>query len=139
MPRASLRDLRFVGAGLSVEAAAEACGVDPRTFRRWEHDNRAPLAVQKLLLFLSGELMHIDPQFKGFRLGRGKLFHPQAPNGLAPGDLLGMPWVLAERDELRRQVKQLQSAMDHPDPERVDAGAISDAPHASLIRVDEYE
>ena len=52
----SMYDLRFVHAGLSLEAAAEACGVDVRTFRRWEKDNRAPLAVQKLLSFRPGYL-----------------------------------------------------------------------------------
>jgi transcriptional regulator with XRE-family HTH domain len=74
-----LRDLRYVTAGLSLEAAAAACGVDVRTFRRWESDNRAPLVMQKLLVCLSGELMHLDPQFKGFRIRDGKLFHDQAP------------------------------------------------------------
>jgi len=104
-----LRDLRFVTAGLSLESAAEACGVDVRTFRRWETDNRAPLAVQKLLSFLSGELMHLDPQFKGFRLRDGKLFHDQAPYGVTLGDIRAMRWILAERDELRLTVKRLES------------------------------
>ena len=103
-----MRDLRYVTAGLSLEAAAEACGVDVRTFRRWETDNRAPLAVQKLLVFLSGELMHLDPQFKGFRLRDGKLFHDQAPYGITLGEIRAVRWIIAERDELRLSLKRLQ-------------------------------
>ncbi len=125
-----MRDLRFVTAGLSLEAAAEACGVDVRTFRRWETDNRAPLAVQKLLSFLSGELMHLDPQFKGFRLSDGKLFHDQAPYGVTLGDIRAMRWILAERDELRLTLKRLQSTaqaspvpLESPEPAPIHAGA----------------
>jgi len=141
-----LRDLRFVTAGLSLEAAAEACGVDVRTFRRWESENRAPLAVQKLLVFLSGELMHLDPQFKGFRLRDGKLFHDQAPYGVTLGEIRAMRWILAERDELRLSVKRLQSTAEplpaslaSPEHAPIHAGAReADTPRAASGLVSSY-
>lgn len=132
--------MRFVGAGLSLESAAKVCGVDVRTFRRWEADNRAPLAVQKLLLFLSGELMHFDPQFKGFRLRDGKLFHDQAPYGLSLGDIRAVPWILAERDELRVMLKRLESQMKSmasadpvPNPSMCRDGAVAEPPASGLV------
>ncbi|MEW6764758.1 MAG: hypothetical protein AB1344_03070 [Pseudomonadota bacterium] len=97
---------------MTIEDASELCGVDERTFFRWEKENRAPLAVQKLLTLLSGDLVHMDPQFKGFHIARGKLYHDQAPNGLAAGDIRAMNWIIGERDELRVQVRKLRQAMD---------------------------
>ncbi len=52
-----------------------------RTFRRWEADNRAPLAVLKLLRLLSGKLDALDPAFNRFWIRQGRLFNDQFPNG----------------------------------------------------------
>jgi len=66
------------------------------------------LAVQKLLSILSGELMHLDPQFKGFRLRDGKLFHDQAPYGINAGEFDTMKWIIAVRDALLAESKRLE-------------------------------
>jgi transcriptional regulator with XRE-family HTH domain len=103
--------LRFVDAGLSLSDAAEACGVSERTFRRWEADNRAPLAVLKLLRLLSGRLDVLDPAFNGFWIRQGRLFNDQIPNGLTAGDLRATNYVREERDILRTEIGKLRAQL----------------------------
>ena len=101
--------LRFNDAGLSLAEAAQACGVSERTFRRWEADNRAPLAVLKLLRLLSGRLDALDPAFNRFWIRNGRLFNDQFPDGLAAGDLLAANYTRQERDILRTEIGKLRA------------------------------
>ncbi|MDA3875966.1 MAG: helix-turn-helix transcriptional regulator, partial [Halothiobacillus sp.] len=101
--------MRFVDAGLSLSEAANACGVSERTFRRWEADNRAPLAVLKLLRLLSGQLNLLDPAFNRFWIRQGRLFNDQFPEGLAAGDLLAANYTRQERDILRSEIGRLRA------------------------------
>ncbi len=101
--------MRFNDAGLSLSEAAQACGVSERTFRRWEADNRAPLAVLKLLRLLSGRLDALDPAFNRFWIRQGRLFNDQFPDGLAAGDLLAANYTRQERDILRSEIGKLRA------------------------------
>lgn len=103
--------MRFNDAGLSLSEAAQACGVSERTFRRWEADNRAPLAVLKLLRLLSGRLDALDPAFNRFWIRQGRLFNDQFPDGLAAGDLLAAHYTRQERDILRSEIGKLRAQL----------------------------
>ncbi|HQS02047.1 MAG TPA: hypothetical protein PK693_02560 [Halothiobacillus sp.] len=108
----SVYRLRFEDAGLSLAAASAACGVSERTFRRWEADNRAPLAVLKLLRLLAGRLDSIDSKFSAFWISQGRIFNDQFPKGILAGDLRAANYVQQERDILRTEIGQLRAQLE---------------------------
>ncbi|OYY40777.1 MAG: hypothetical protein B7Y58_03730, partial [Halothiobacillus sp. 35-54-62] len=95
-----------------LAAASAACGVSERTFRRWEADNRAPLAVLKLLRLLAGRLDSIDSKFSAFWISQGRIFNDQFPKGILAGDLRAANYVQQERDILRTEIGQLRAQLE---------------------------
>jgi hypothetical protein len=79
-----------------------ACPSGPS--RRWEADNRAPLAVLKLLRLLAGRLDALDSAFAGFWIHQGRIFNDQFPQGIFAGDLRATNYVQEERNILRHEI-----------------------------------
>lgn len=105
-----LRDLR-VAAGLTLAAAALACGVTVRTFTRWER-GRAPILAHQVLGWHAHGVPIVASGFAGFRFGPdGRLYTPEgAP--ISAGELRALPYTRALiADYQRRQAPGAQGAL----------------------------
>lgn len=106
----TLRTLQLL-ARLSTEDAARACLVSPETFRRWRSDRRPNPTAVRLLAILGGYLPWAG--WEHWEMHNGLLFPPgYSRRGIAPGDILALPFLLQLLDEYRRQTRRpMKSAL----------------------------
>lgn len=97
-------------AGLSIEAAAKALHVTPRTIRNWFSGKvSVPYAAYRLVRIL-GRFELPDPAWHGWLFHSGKLWSPEG-HGFAPAD---SSWwnLLVRRARLFHQMVDRQHALD---------------------------
>ena len=93
----------------SLEDAARFCGVSPHTYRRWRSDRRPPLCAVRLLAIRAGYLPW--PDWHGWEMSGGLLFPPgMTRGGIAPGEVLALPYLHALIAEQRRELQELRTS-----------------------------
>jgi len=97
----TLRMLQLIN-GYTLEQAAHATLVSPETFRRWRNDRRPNPTAVRLLAILGGYVPW--PGWYGWEVHSGLLFPPgYTRHGIAPGEILALPYLQQALAELRRQ------------------------------------
>jgi len=100
----TLRELQLF-AGLGTKHAAAACLVSPETFRRWRSDRRPNPTATRLLAILAGYVPWRG--WAGWEVHNGLLFPPgYSRHGIAPGDIMALPFTLQLLGEYRRIASQ---------------------------------
>lgn len=84
--------------------AARYCGVSPHTYRRWRTDRQPSRAAVRLLAIRAGYLPW--PEWSGWEMSGGLLFPPgMTRGGIAPGEVLAIPYLHALIAEQRRELR----------------------------------
>ncbi|GAB4302434.1 MAG: hypothetical protein Kow0096_23920 [Thiohalomonadaceae bacterium] len=103
----TLRELQLF-AGLSNEDAARLCLVSPETYRRWRRDRSPNPTAVRLLAVLAGYVPWRG--WDGWEVHSGLLFPPgYSRHGVAPADILALPFTLQLLAEVQRQAKITRS------------------------------
>ncbi|MFT3905141.1 MAG: DUF3653 domain-containing protein [Steroidobacteraceae bacterium] len=98
----------MTGYGYSAALLAQLTGVTLRTAQRWKRAGAIPQRYRdSLSLTLEGDLGHLCPQWRGFRLLKGTLMTPEG-EALTPGDLRAVPIRKAQVRELERRLSEPQ-------------------------------
>jgi hypothetical protein len=106
----TLRTLQLL-CRFSLNDAARYCGVSPHTFRRWRSDRVPPRSAVRLLAIRAGYLPW--PDWAGWEMHNGLLFPPgMTRGGIAPGDVLSMPYLHALIAEQRRELQERRKFVD---------------------------
>ena len=96
-------------ARLSIESAAELCGVSPRTIRSWEKCGAPAYAINSLKLsagFPFGDM------WQGWRFADGLFWSPEGVSFTA-GEIRAIPYHHALIAEISRNAKPAISAPDY--------------------------
>ena len=94
-------------AGLSTAQAAALCLVAQQTYRRWGRDRSVNPTALRLLAIQAGYVPW--PGWGGWEMHNGYLFPPGFnKGGLAPGDIMRVPFLYQLLREYRRQLGQDQ-------------------------------
>ena len=90
----TLKRARFDGLGITVEKAAKICGVDLKTYRRWERgETKPPIMAIRLFKIMAGDIGQIDSTVHGWAIGHyGLIYSDQVTRGFSPGDLHAAHW-----------------------------------------------
>jgi hypothetical protein len=106
----TLRTLQML-CRFSLDDAARYCGVSPHTFRRWRSDRVPPRGAVRLLSIRAGYLPW--PDWAGWEMHNGLLFPPgMTRGGIAPGDVLSMPYLYALIADQRRELQERRKFVD---------------------------
>lgn len=100
-------------AGMSHEEAAKLCMVSPATFRRWLSDRKPNPTAVKLLAVLCGYVPWEG--WEDWEVHNGYFFPPGYDrNGIAPGDILAIPFQRQLLSEYRRLAAKTEIALSEP-------------------------
>jgi len=104
---------------LTIQQAAELCGVAHRTWKRWENgEARCPQAIWGWFQIMSGpaEIPQAGPEWEGWNFYKGRLYAPSGWGGFHPGHLHDYTLQRAqnhvlekENRELKEEVRQLKN------------------------------
>ncbi len=100
---------RWARGGISKARAAELCGVDKRTWRRWESgETYMPRAVWAWFRAATGGgFAAAGPEWDGWVFYRGELCAPEG-TGFSVGEVRALPYTYALRHELSRNIQNLE-------------------------------
>ncbi|GAB4348053.1 MAG: hypothetical protein Kow006_08370 [Gammaproteobacteria bacterium] len=100
----TLRTLHLLAGFASNQEAAHACLVSPETYRRWRTDRRPNPTAIRLLAILGGYVPWRG--WENWEVHGGLLFPPgYSRHGIAPGDILALPFLHQLLGEYRRQLR----------------------------------
>lgn len=103
----TLRQFHII-TGMTPEQAAAVCGVSTETYRRWRCDRTPNPAAVRLLAVLAGYVPWRG--WEGWEMHSGLLFPPgYSRHGIAPSDILALPFTLQLLSEVQRQAKVTRS------------------------------
>jgi hypothetical protein len=104
---ATFRALQF-RCRLSSEDAAALVGVSPRTYRRWLNSGQPNAGAVRLLAVLAGYVPWDG--WDGWEVHGGFLFPPgYSRNGIAPGEILSIPFYRQSIAAYRERVAELEA------------------------------
>jgi len=132
---------------LTMQDAADACGVNRKTWRRWENgNNKMPKSTWGWFsIITSGAAIAGGPDWEGWSFHQGKLYSPEGWGGFTAGELRSWPYLHAQLAEHRLRIRGLEAELEQvqhssPNYERGKAVGQLDALGATAAQLmTEYE